>query len=203
MKARQRFLGRRVPGDSWLHRTPAWAKLAGVAALSVLVLLTRDPVVNAGLIAVIVVLALTARLPLRELLAPVLRIWLIVAGVLVVHLWLTDWLTGARIASTIVACVLAAALLMLTTTIGELIAVFEILARPLALVGLPVESVGLAAGLVVRSLPVIADLARVSGDAARARGLEASPAARTVPLVLGAVKYAQDTGRALEARGLG
>src|SRR5690606_34637702 len=129
-----------------------------------------------------------------ELLAPILRIWLIVAGVLVVHLWLTDWLTGARIASTIVACVLAAALLMLTTTIGELIAVFEVLARPLAVVGLPAESVGLAAGLVVRSLPVIADLARVSGDAARARGLEASPAARTVPLVLGAVKYAQDTG---------
>ena len=34
-------------------------------------------------------------------------------------------------------------------------------------------------------------------------GLEASLTARTVPLVLGAVKYAQDTGRALEARGLG
>jgi biotin transport system permease protein len=81
--------------------------------------------------------------------------------------------------------------------------VFEVLARPLGVVGLPSESVGLAAGLVVRSLPVIADLARVSGDAARARGLEASVTARTVPLVLGAVKYAQDTGRALEARGLG
>jgi biotin transport system permease protein len=192
-----------VPGDSWLHRTPAWTKLAGVAALSVLVLLTRDAVVNAGLLVLVAVLALSARLPLRELLAPVLRIWLIVAGVVVIHLWLTDWLTGARIASTILVCVLAAALLMLTTTVGELIAVFEVLARPLGVVGLPSESVGLAAGLVVRSLPVIADLARVSGDAARARGLEASVTARTVPLVLGAVKYAQDTGRALEARGLG
>jgi biotin transport system permease protein len=187
-----------VPGDSWLHRTPAWTKLAGVAALSVLVLLTRDAVVNAGLLVLVAVLALSARLPLRELLAPVLRIWLIVAGVVVIHLWLTDWLTGARIASTILVCVLAAALLMLTTTV-----VFEVLARPLGVVGLPSESVGLAAGLVVRSLPVIADLARVSGDAARARGLEASVTARTVPLVLGAVKYAQDTGRALEARGLG
>jgi biotin transport system permease protein len=192
-----------VPGDSWLHRTPAWTKLAGVAALSVLVLLTRDAVVNAGLLVLVAVLALSARLPLRELLAPVLRIWLIVAGVVVIHLWLTDWLTGARIASTILVCVLAAALLMLTTTVGELIAVFEVLARPLGVVGLPSESVGLAAGLVVRSLPVIADLARVSGDAARARGLEASVTARTVPLVLGAVKYAQDTGRALEARGRG
>lgn len=203
MKVRQRFLGRRVPGDSWLHRTPAWVKLAGVAAFSLVVLLTRDVVVNAGLIGLIIVLGLTARLPVRELAAPVLRIWLIVAGVLLIHLWLTDWLTGMRIATTILACVLAAALLMLTTAIGELIAVFEVLAYPLRWVGLPPEVTGLAAGLVIRSLPVLADLARVSGDSARARGLEASLTARTVPLVLGAVKYAQDTGRALEARGLG
>src|SRR5690606_4753086 len=142
--------GRRVPGASWLHRTPAGPKLAGVAALSVLVLRTRDPGVNGRRIAGSGVLALTARLPPRDLLAPILRTVLIVAGGPVAPLWLTDWLAGARIASTIVACVLAAALLMLTTTIGELIAVFEVLARPLAVVGLPAESVGLAAGLVVR-----------------------------------------------------
>ena len=203
MKARQRFLGRRIPGDSWLHRAPAWAKLAGVATLSIIVLATRDAAANAVLIAVIVAVALTARLPLRELVAPVLRIGLIIVGVVAVHLWLTDWSNGARIASTIVVCMLAAALLMLTTTIGELVTVFEVLARPLRFIGLQPATVGLAAGLVVRSLPVLADLARVAGDSARARGLETSLAARTVPLVLGAVKYAQDTGRALEARGLG
>lgn len=203
MRARQRFLGRRIPGDSWLHRAPAWAKLGGVAALSIVVLATRDAVVNAGLIVLIVAVALTARLPLREVIAPVLRIGLIIVGVIAVHLWLTDWLNGARIASTIVVCILAAALLMLTTTIGELVAVFEVIAWPLRFVGLQPATVGLAAGLVVRSLPVLADLARVAGDSARARGLEASVTARTVPLVLGAVKYAQDTGKALEARGLG
>lgn len=202
MRARQRFLGRRVPGDSWLHRSPAWTKLAGVAGLSVSVLATRDAQVNAGLIVLIVAVAVSARLPLRELASPVLRVGLIIVTVFAAHLWLTDWATGLRISSTIVVCILAAALLMLTTTVGELIAVFEILAWPLRFVGLRPATVGLAAGLVVRSLPVIADLARVAGDSARARGLDASLRARTIPLVLGTVKYAQDTGRALEARGL-
>lgn len=202
MKARQQFLGRRIPGETWLHRAPAWVKLAAVAALSVLVLATRDALVNAVLIVLVVAVALTARIPLRALAAPVLRIGLIVVAVVAVHLWLTDWVNGLRIASTIVVCVLAAALLMLTTTVGELVAVFEVLASPLRPVGLRPATVGLAAGLVVRSLPVLADLARVAGDSARARGLERSLRARTVPLVLGTVKYAQDTGRALEARGL-
>src|SRR5690625_302809 len=202
MKARQQFLGRRIPGETWLHRAPAWVKLAAVAALSVLVLATRDALVNAVLIVLIVAVALTARIPLRALAAPVLRIGLIVVAVVAVHLWLTDWVNGLRIASTIVVCVLAAALLMLTTTVGELVAVFEVLASPLRPIGLRPATVGLAAGLVVRSLPVLADLARVAGDSARARSLERSLRARTVPLVLGTVKYAQDTGRALEARGL-
>lgn len=203
MRARQEFLGRRVPGDGWLHRTPAWSKVAGVATLSILVLLTRDAIVNGVLIAVVLAVGMSGRLPLRALLAPVLRLTLLIAVVVGIHLLLTDWQNGLRIASTIAVCVLAASLLMLTTTVGELIAVFEALATPLRWVGLPPEQVGLAAGLVVRSLPVIADLARVTGDSARARGLERSLTARTVPLVLGAVTYAQDTGRALEARGLG
>ena len=41
------------------------------------------------------------------------------------------------------------------------------------------------------------------GDAARARGLERSVRARTIPVVLSAVAYARRTGDALAARGLG
>ena len=38
--------------------------------------------------------------------------------------------------------------------------------------------------------------------AARARGLDSSIKARIVPAILRSVKYAQDTGRALDARGI-
>lgn len=202
MRQRQQFLGRRIPGDGWLHRLPAGWKLGGIAALSVIVLLFRDARVNAVLIAVVLLAALTARLPLQRVLAPLLRIWFIFVAVVLIHLWLTDWPNGLRIVSTIMVCILAASLLMLTTSIAQLLTVFRALASPLRYVGGSPERVGLAAALMVRSLPVLADLARVSGDSARARGLERNLRARTVPLVLGAVKYAQDTGRALEARGL-
>lgn len=202
MRQRQQFLGRMVPDDGWMHRLrPGW-KLGGVAALSVVVLLFRDAGVNAVLLAVVLLAAVTARVPLRSALAPLLRIWFVFAAVALIHLVLTDWETGLRVASTIAVCLLAASLLMLTTSVAQLLTVFRTLAAPLRWVGADPERVGLAAALMVRSLPVVADLARVSGDSARARGLERNLRARTVPLVLGAVKHAQDTGRALEARGL-
>lgn len=203
MRERQQFLGRRIPGDGWLHRLgPGW-KLGAVAAVSVVVLLFRDARVNAVLLGVLLVVALTARVPLRSTLAPLLRIWPIVAGVVVIHALLTDWTNGLRVVSTIAVCLTAASLLMLTTSVAALLSAFGVLATPLRYVGADPDKVSLAAALMVRSLPVLADLARVSGDSARARGLERNLRARTVPLVLGTVKYAQDTGRALEARGLG
>jgi biotin transport system permease protein len=203
VKKRQQFLGRYLPGGGWLHRLPAGWKLIGVAALSLLVLVFRDPRVSTILIVAVLAIGLSARLPIREILAPVRRIWLIVVIIIGFHLIITDAWTAFRIVSTLLVCVLTAGLLMLTSTVGQLLSVFEKLAAPMRIFGVRPQRVGLTATLMVRSLPFIADLAGVAADSARARGLERSLRARTVPLVLGTVKYATDTGRALDARGLG
>ncbi|GAA4282884.1 energy-coupling factor transporter transmembrane protein EcfT [Brevibacterium daeguense] len=203
MKKRQQFLGRYLPGSGWLHRLPTGWKLIGVAVLSLLVLVFRDPRVSTVLIAAVLAMGLSARLPIREILAPVRRIWLIVVIIIAFHVVITDAWTAYRIVSTLLVCVLAAGLLMLTSTVGQLLGVFEKLATPMRILGVRPERVGLTAALMVRSLPFIADLSGIAADSARARGLERSVRARTVPLVLGAVKYATDTGRALDARGLG
>lgn len=203
MRRRQQFLGRYLPGDGWLHRTPAGAKFAGLAALSLVVLLARSPWVSLASLGLVLLLGTSARIPLRELVSPVRRVWLIVAFIVVFHLVFSDPVTALRVVSTILACVLAAGLLMLTTPVAVLLAVFAALARPLRLLGVDPDRVALTAALMVRSLPYLADLTAVTGDSARARGLERNLRARTVPVLLGAVKYATDTGRALDARGLG
>ena len=67
--------------------------------------------------------------------------------------------------------------------------------------GTPV--VALAFSLMIRSIPLILELAAETRDAARARGLERSPRAYLTPLVLRVVAHARATGDALHARGLG
>ena len=188
MRARQRW--RRVPGDSWLHRSPAWTKLAGVAALSVVVLATRDAQVNVGLLVLIVAVAVSARLPLRELVAPVLRIGLIIVAVFAAHLWLTDWATGLRLSSTIVVCIMAAALLDAHDDGGRADRgvrgprVAAAVRRPATGNRRPGRRAG------GPQPPRLSPTSRGSPwRSARARGLEGSRGAvRTIPLVLGTVK---------------
>lgn len=199
---RGRLLGTYVPGRSWLHRLPALAALAGVAALSVVVLWLRQPLVNAGVIGLVLALGLTAGLRWRELLGPLVKIWWVLALIALAQVLLVDAATGLRLVSGIVACVLAAGLLMLTCPLATLLDALVTLARPLRWCGGSPERAGLAATLMLRSIPVLADLAQVSGRSAKARGLERNLRARTVPVALGAVAHARDTARALTARGL-
>ena len=64
------------------------------------------------------------------------------------------------------------------------------------------ESVALAFSLMLRAAPGTLELAGETRDAARARGLERSPRARLVPLVLRVVARARASGEALHARGV-
>nr|WP_284287061.1 energy-coupling factor transporter transmembrane component T [Angustibacter aerolatus] len=56
--------------------------------------------------------------------------------------------------------------------------------------------------LTVRAVPVVAGLLDDVRDARRARGLERSPRALLVPLVVRTVRYADRLGEALVARGV-
>ncbi len=203
MRRRQEFLGGYIAGDSWLHRLPTLAALAGVCAIGLCSVIFRLTWLNLALAVLVVVCGLSARLPLRKVLAPLSRLWLLIGIMLALNVWLTDAETGARVVSTLMACVLAAGLLTLTNSIAQLLAAFTTLARPLRVIGIEPQRAGLAGALMVRSIPVLANLFTAAGDSARARGLESNLRARTTPVVLRAVSYAQDTGRALAARGIG
>jgi biotin transport system permease protein len=69
-------------------------------------------------------------------------------------------------------------------------------------VGLPPETVALAVGLFLRTVPVVVRVVGESRDAARARGRERDPRATVVPAAVRMVAHARTTGDALAARGL-
>ncbi|MVT26605.1 energy-coupling factor transporter transmembrane protein EcfT [Nesterenkonia alkaliphila] len=202
MPAREQVLGRRAPGNGFLHRSPAGLKVAMLALFTALVLVAREPVVSAGGVVLVLLTALAAQVPLRMLLALLRRLWLLLVVLAALQLLLNDPLTGAEVLSRILATLLAAQLLILTTAPAELVAVLRVLLAPLRVLGLEPGRVALAALVMLRSIPFLADQFRMAGRQAAARGLERNLKARTLPLLLGAVEHARDTGRALSARGI-
>jgi biotin transport system permease protein len=190
------------PGASVLHRAPAGAKLAVLAAFTGVLVLARSPLA-VGVAAVLCLLgyavagwspavALQQVHPLR---------WLVLVLV-PFQLWTAGGSAAVVVVGTLLVAVAAACLLTLTTRVSDLLDTLVRLLAPLRLVGVDPDRAGLTLALAVRSVPVIGAAAREVGEARRARGLERSVRALAVPLVVRTVRHAERTGDALAARGV-
>ena len=191
-----------LPGTSVLHRAPAGPKLVLLAAATTVLVLLRDPwAVAVGGVLVVGGYAL-ARLPASVLVAQLTPLrWVLLA--LVPFQW---WQGGppavAVVVGTLVVTVAAAALVTLTTRVLDLLDVVERAASPLRLVGVRPDRVALLLALTLRAVPVLAATFDEVRDARRARGLERSPRALLVPLVVRTLRHADRLGEALVARGV-
>jgi biotin transport system permease protein len=193
-----------VPGTSVLHRSPLWAKAVVCVVISTAVLVARQPAATAGgLVLMLVLLGLGARLSPRRL-GRVLLPLLPVLGLLAAYQVFTGNPEAAFVLpGNIAVCVLAARLLTATTPGQELLDGLVHLVRPLQRVGADPERFALALAIMVRSIPYLVGSLSDLRDAAKARGLQRSPRAVVIPVVVNAVAYAHATGQALAARGLG
>ncbi|MBG6225983.1 biotin transport system permease protein [Arthrobacter sp. CAN_A2] len=197
-------MGLYEPGHGFLYRTPLPVKAAASLACAGTVLAWRSPsVTGTALVLTVGALVVGARLSpvriLRMLLpaAPVL-------GVLALYqVFLQGWPAAFAVVGGIVACLLAARALTLTTPTQDILDGVVRLARPFRRLGAQPERFALALSLMLRSIPYLAGLFVDVREAAKARGLERSPRVAVTPLVIGAVAYAHRTGEALAARGLG
>lgn len=181
---------------------PTGWKLALVAVVGLVALVFRDGVLNWVIFAALVGLGAAARLPVRRFALTWAYAAVLVAVVMVLQYFFGTLAAGVAVAGTVLACVQAALLLTLTTTVGKLLDAFAAIVTPLRRLGVDPEVIALTAGLMVRAVSHISGLLTEADRAARARGLETSLRARVVPAILRSVKYAQDTGRALDARGI-
>ncbi|MHA7282930.1 energy-coupling factor transporter transmembrane component T family protein [Arthrobacter sp. TMS2-4] len=179
-------------------------KAAGSLACAGLVLAWRSPSVT-GIVLVLTVTALVLGARLSP--ARILRMLLPAAPVLVVLALYQGWLHGFSAAFAVVggiiACLLAARALTLTTPVQDILDGVVRLADPFRVLGAQPERFALALSVMLRSIPYLAGLFVDVREAAKARGLERNPRVAVTPLVIGAVAYAHRTGEALAARGLG
>lgn len=196
-------LGVHHPGTTVLHRIPAGPKLGLLFAYGLVVVALRGPWPPTAALGVSMLLAASARVPIRDLwrgLRPMLLIVAVLAGF---QAWQRGWPVAVEIAATILALVVAATTFTATTPTDRLLDAIVRGLEPLRHFGVNPEKVALTFSLMIAAIPRIADLAAETRDAARARGLERSPRAYLIPLTIRTVAHAHATGDALAARGLG
>lgn len=194
-------LGLYVPGRSPVHRVrPGLKLLLLLLAGAATVLVDRPWQVGAALLVVLILYAV-ARIRLSLLARqarPLLWVLLLVGAF---HVVLNGWERAVVVVGVIVSLVLLAGLVTLTTRTEDLVAVLVRVLGPARRLGVDPERVGLLLALSLRSVPVVVELAEEVRDAQRARGLTSSPRAFAVPLVIRALRHADELGEALVARG--
>lgn len=189
------------PERSPIHRLPAGVKLAVLAAAGSLAFLATDwRWLAAGMVAVCA-LYFVAGLGVRGLLTEMRRFVWIAVVLLAVQAALGQWMTGLEVALRLYALVMLAALVTLTTRTSAIIATLERLLAPLDRVGMSSARIALAVSLAFRFIPLIAEITREVREAQRARGLERSLVAVALPVIVRALKMADDIADAIDARG--
>ena len=191
------------PGSGILHRAPVGLKLAALVVGALLISLYPHDPVSVG-IALLLVVALygVGGLPLQVVFGEIWRLrWMIAVLAIALAVFVSPvsaWISSARV----VAVLLLASLLTLTTRMSELLFALRRMLEPLRRVGRDPDAVSLTLSLTLTTIPVITALAERIREAERARGVRLG--VRTVvPLLVLALRHADDVGDALAARGLG
>lgn len=191
------------PGTGWLHRMPAGPKALAILVVVLVITLLPTTWWAAGATVAVVVIAYSASgTGWRELGRQTVAVrWIIVITLAFQLLFLT---TEAAIANStrVVAALLLAALLVLSTRVTELLDAFERALGPLRRVGFDTARAALMLAVAVNTIPVLGRLAGTVREAQRARGVRANPAAFVVPFLVISLKHADELGEALTARGV-
>lgn len=189
------------PVETWAHRIAAGPKLAALAVVTTGLFLMNTPGPLVGAFLAAGALYLTgggqfARVGLRQL----VPLWPFVVIVGAWHFWIGDVTGGAVILLRMVTAVALANFVTMTTRLSDMLAVFELLARPLSPI-LPPRRLALAFALVIRFIPVMLDRMGQIRQSWSARSPRPPRWRVMVPATLAALDDADRVAEALRARG--
>lgn len=203
MRGHAHLVGGYRPGTSALHRMPLQAKAPLLLGLGTAALAVQETLPRTLLLLVVFSLHLSAGLGLRQLVSPLKPMWLFLIILVVFQWWQNGPASPWQVLAGLLTCLYSANILLATTPMHRLLDALIAAVRPLRRLGADPERFALAVGLMLRSIPYLIGSLHDVRAAARARGLERSPRALLLPVLIGTVAYARQTGDALAARGLG
>jgi len=190
-----------VPGDSLVHRIPAGTKLVLLFAGSIALFAVSNIPLHVGELLAIAGLFHVARLPWRAVLRQLRTALLFMVPIFLFHVFITDWVLGLETVLRILALLLFAVLVTLTTKLSDMIDILERAFRPLAYLGINPSKASMMLSMVIRFIPLMMREAQEILEAQRARGLDRNAIAVLVPLLIKTLKMADDLSDAIDARG--
>lgn len=190
------------PVETPFHRLPAGAKLGALCLFTALLFHLNSPLPLAALLAALTALHLTQGGTFAAHALRLLRpLWPFALVIALWHLWQRDLAGGATILLRLLAAVMAANLVTMTTRLSDMLALTERLATPLRHIGLAPRAFALAIALTVRFLPVLSQRVAEITDAFRARSPRRPGHRILIPATLAALDDADRVAEALRARG--
>ncbi|WP_312084967.1 energy-coupling factor transporter transmembrane protein EcfT [Exiguobacterium sp.] len=222
------IVGQHIPGQSYLHRSSALAKIIFAFCFIPLVFLANNAATNIFLLLFTFLALMSSRLPLRYVLKGLRPILFLIVFTFVIQLfftregavllefgWLRIYEEGLRLAIIVSLrffyLVSITTLVTLTTSPIELTDAIELLLKPFKVVRVPTHEIALMLSISLRFLPTLAEETEKIMKAQQARGvdLSAGPIKERlraiipllIPLFISAFKRAEDLATAMEARG--
>ena len=197
------LVGGYVFGTSWLHHWGVARKYLLALALVAPVLVARHPGVTLGLLLAAAVALLSSGTGARRALGLPVALLLILGVTAGYHFFFTSWANSVVVTGNILTCIYASRLVTLTTPVPVLMDGVTQALGWLRWVRVDPERIALAFGLLIRSIPYLLLTWAQVRQAAAARGTERNPVTLFIPFTIGVIAYAQRSGEALAARGLG
>ena len=189
------------PRDSWLHRSPAGAKVAALMICGTLVFLNESLGFLALSFAGALALYGSARFSLRIAWSQIRPALWFLAAIALAQGLLRDWTISLFVVSRFAILLLLAGLLTLTTRTSDMMDAIERAlgwSRPL---GLNPAKISLTFSLTLRFLPLLSDATRQVREAQKVRGLDRNLLALTIPVVVRTLRMADAISEAIDARG--
>lgn len=183
------------PGNSPLHRIPAWSKLLGLAVLlSAMSFLGRGIVVALAAGLITYTAFLVAGLGSIEFLKSAWKFRILTILIAIPQVVVAGFQVGLTNTSIILFGLMLATLVTMTTKTGEIVALIQRLTKS--------ENFALLIGLSINSIAVVGSIASGIVEAGKARGVKANNVRQLTNLFVVSLKQADDYAEALAARGV-
>lgn len=189
------------PGDSWLHRMAAGQKLALLMLAGAGLMWLHDWRILAVIVCVVLLLLHQSGVRILQLWLHIRTLSWLVLALMLFTAFAQSPIAALEVGLRMIALLLAALLVSMTTSIAKMMEVLIWLLQPLHALGwVNSERVALVFGLTLRLIPELSLQWHEIREAQAARGLRANPLTMGVPMLLRTLKRAQEMTDALDAR---
>ncbi|WP_371345103.1 CbiQ family ECF transporter T component [Ancylobacter sp. IITR112] len=190
-----------LPERTWLHAIPAGAKLLALALISLIAAPLDSLPWLAGLLLAVLALYASLGKPALAQIALLRPLWPLFLILLAFHWWNGDPRAGLVVLARILAMVLLANAVTMTTRMDAMMDAVEPLLRPLALVGVSPRAVALAVAMMIRFVPLLFALWEALNESWRARTGRRGGWRLLAPFCIQTLRLSHHTAEALAARG--